>query len=233
MQSRTRLVATLAILAVILLVVWQWLTFPDIASLRSKAPETTAFMEHRKRILASEGKKGSVDYRWVSYERISPNLRHAVVVSEDSRFWEHEGVDAAELRNAVKESFEEQRLTRGGSTITQQLAKNLYLSPSRNPWRKVKELLISLRMEKVLGKKRILEIYLNVAEFGERVYGAEAAAQHYFGKPASQLTREEAALLAGCLPNPRRMNPANPSRTLKKRQRIILSRMERWEYLRR
>jgi monofunctional biosynthetic peptidoglycan transglycosylase len=122
-------------------------------------------------------------------------------------------------------------MTQGGSTITQQLAKNLYLSPSRNPLRKVKEYFIARSLENHLTKKRILELYLNVVEMGERVYGAEAASQFYFHKPASALTPNEAALLAGCLPNPRAMVPGAPNKRLRARQRMILSRLRRWGYL--
>lgn len=214
--------------AVVLFVAFEWLTFPDVAKLRKENPKTTAFMELRRKQLRRDGKGDELMHRWVSYERISPNLRRAVIVSEDSAFYEHEGVDVEELKKSLETNLEKGKIARGGSTITQQLAKNLYLSPSKNPYRKVRELLITRALERELSKKRILEIYLNVVEFGERVYGAEAAARFYFRKPASSLTPSEAALLAGCLPNPRKMNPGAPSKRLRSRQRIILSRMNRW-----
>ncbi|MFA6955206.1 MAG: monofunctional biosynthetic peptidoglycan transglycosylase [Thermoanaerobaculia bacterium] len=214
--------------ALALFVVYEWATFPDVARLRKENPATSAFMEQRRAQLRSDGKSDELKRTWVSYERISPNLRRAVIVSEDSAFYEHEGVDVEELKKSFETNLEKGKLARGGSTITQQLAKNLYLSPSKNPWRKVKELLITRALERELTKKRILEIYLNVVEFGERVYGAEAASRYYFGKPASALGPSEAALLAGCLPNPRKMNPGAPNRRLRSRQRIILSRMSRW-----
>ncbi|HVT44081.1 MAG TPA: monofunctional biosynthetic peptidoglycan transglycosylase [Thermoanaerobaculia bacterium] len=209
---------------------WEWLTFPDVGRLRSESPKTTAFMERRKALLRGEGKDGTLDYRWVSYGRISPNLRRAVLVAEDSAFYEHQGVDVEGLKEALRRDWEKKKLTHGGSTITQQLAKNLYLSPSRNPYRKLKEYVIARELERKLSKKQILEIYLNVVELGERTYGAEAAARHYFGKSAASLTPSEAALLAGSLPNPRVMSPANPNRRLRARQKLILSRMKRWGY---
>jgi monofunctional biosynthetic peptidoglycan transglycosylase len=135
------------------------------------------------------------------------------------------------MKEAFEKDWKKRRITHGGSTITQQLAKNLYLSPSRNPLRKVREYFIARSLEKHLTKKRILEIYLNSVEMGERVYGAEAAARHYFGKSASALSTSEAALLAGCLPNPRVMNPGKPNKRLRARQRMILSRMKRWGYI--
>ena len=222
---------SLALLAIVVLYVgWQWITFPDVAKLKNAPPETTAFMELRKKQLRAEGKNDELEWRWVSYGRISPNLRRAVLVAEDNLFYEHEGVDVEGMREAFKRNLKRRRLTHGGSTITQQLAKNLYLSPSRNPLRKVREYFIARSLEKHLTKKRILEIYLNVVEMGERVYGAEAGSRHYFGKYAASLSPREAALLAGCLPNPRVMNPGDPNKRLRARQNMILGRMRRWGY---
>ena len=211
-------------------VAYELITFPDVKRLAKERPETTAFMEQRKRRLRAEGKSDELQWRWVPYGRISPNLRRAVLVAEDNAFYDHEGVDVKAMREAFERNWKRGRITHGGSTITQQLAKNLYLSPSRNPIRKVREYFIARALEKHLTKKRILEIYLNVVEMGERVYGAEAAARHYFDKPASALSAREAALLAGSLPNPRVMNPANPNKRLRARQAMILSRMRRWGY---
>lgn len=226
----TRMKKILLLLLVLLVawLAWEWITFPDVAALAKENPDTTAFMEMRKRQLSRAGKDDTLQHRWVKYERISPYLRRAVLVSEDNAFYEHEGFDVEGIKDALRRDWQRRRFSHGGSTITQQLAKNLYLSPSKNPIRKLKEALIAWRMEQELSKKRILEIYLNVVEFGERVYGAEAAARHYFGKSASALSPREAALLAGALPNPRKLNPADPTKTLRKRQRIILARMRRW-----
>ncbi len=210
---------------------WEWLTFPDVAALAKNPPQSTAFMEQRREQLRDAGKDPSIQYTWISYDRISPFLRRAVLVAEDDSFYEHHGVDVKGMQEAIEKDWEKKRLTHGGSTITQQLAKNLYLSPSRNPLRKIKEFFIARSLEKHLTKKRILELYLNVVEMGERVYGAEAAARAYFHRPASALTPQQAALLAGCLPNPRKMNPAAPNKRLHSRQTMILSRMRRWGYL--
>ncbi len=225
---RKLLLLILAVMA--LFVAWQWMTFPDVAELAKEPPETTAFMERRKAELRRNGKDDRLQYRWTSYGSISPYLRRAVLVAEDNEFYEHEGVDVKAMRDALERDWKRKKITHGGSTITQQLAKNLYLSPSRNPLRKAKEYFIARALEDKLSKKRILELYLNVVEMGERVYGAEAAARHYFRKPASALTPAEAALLAGCLPNPRIMNPGAPNKRLRGRQQMILRRMRRWGY---
>lgn len=222
----------LIVLAVLLaFLVWEWATFPDVEALAKEAPKTTAFMERRRADLRRQGKNDAIDYRWVPYGRISPNLRRAVLVAEDNEFYEHEGVDTKAMKEAFERNWKRGKITHGGSTITQQLAKNLYLSPSRNPLRKIREYFIAQSLEKHLSKKRILEIYLNVVEMGERVYGAEAASRFYFKKPASALNPSQAALLAGCLPNPRVMNPGKPNSRLRARQRMIVSRMRRWGYL--
>ena len=222
-------------LAVILLLaawlVWEVVTWPDVSALEEEPPATTAFMELRKKQLRRAGKDDTLQYRWVPYDRISSHLRRAVLVAEDNQFYEHEGVDVKAMQDAIKRDWKRRKITHGGSTITQQLAKNLYLSPSRNPIRKLKEYFLARSLENHLTKKRILEIYLNVVEFGERTYGAEAAARHYFGKSAAALTPGQAALLAGSLPNPRVMIPGDPNRRLRSRQRMILSRMRRWGHL--
>src|SRR5437763_27702 len=221
-----KLFLLLAVLIVIV-VTWEWVTFPDVSELATRVPATTAFMEQRKAELRAAGKDDHLDYRWTSYGNISPYLRRAALVAEDSDFYEHGGVDVNAMREALERDWKRKKITRGGSTITQQLAKNLYLSPSRNPLRKVKEYFIARSLENHLSKKRILELYLNVVEMGERVYGAEAAAHYYFHTSASGLSPSQAALLAGCLPNPRIMNPGAPNKRLRFRQRMVLSRMGR------
>ncbi|MGZ4808083.1 MAG: monofunctional biosynthetic peptidoglycan transglycosylase [Thermoanaerobaculia bacterium] len=212
-------------------VLYVWITFPDVSRLATEPPKTTAFMEERREELRRAGKDDRIDYRWVPYSAISPYLRRAVLVAEDDTFYEHGGVDVEAMRDALKRDWTRKKITHGGSTITQQLAKNLYLSPSRNPIRKLKEYFLARSLENHLSKKRILELYLNVVEMGERVYGAEAASRLYFGVSASALSPNQAALLAGSLPNPRVMSPAAPNRRLRARQRMILSRMKRWGYL--
>jgi len=207
--------------------VYVYLTLPDVRALRTKSPGTTAFMELRAEEARARGAKPRWEQRWVGYDQISPNLRRAVLVAEDSAFWQHDGVDLEQLKESIEINLARGQFVRGASTITQQLAKNLYLSPSRNPFRKLRELFIARQLEGELSKRRILEIYLNVVEWGDGIFGAEAAARAYFGKPASALSAEEAALLAGALINPRVHNPGKPTRRLKRRQEIILERMGR------
>jgi monofunctional biosynthetic peptidoglycan transglycosylase len=206
-----------------------YLTLPDVRSLATANPKTTAFMELREREAAAAGRPVKRVQRWVPYSRISLNLRKAVLAAEDSAFFDHDGIDIAEIKKSIQTSIEKGESLRGASTITQQLAKNLYLSPSRDPLRKVKELMITWRLETALSKARILEIYLNVIEWGDLVWGAEAASRTYFGVPASALSREQAALLAGAIINPRVYSPANPRGRLVRRQQIILARMPGYE----
>jgi len=202
-----------------------YLSLPDVRPLRTANPPTTAFMELRAREAATAGKKPRKAQQWVPYERISPSLKRAVIVAEDAAFFSHEGVDYDELEKSIEDSWKKGTRMRGGSTITQQLAKNLYLSPSRNPVRKVEELLIARRLEAELSKRRILELYLNVIEWGDGIWGAEAAARAYFQKPAAALDPDESALLAAAIINPRRYSPARPSKFLLQRQNLIRQRM--------
>jgi monofunctional biosynthetic peptidoglycan transglycosylase len=163
----------------------------------------------------------------VPFNRISNHLKRAVIVAEDSAFFEHEGLDYQQIRESIEDSLEDGGAIRGASTITQQLAKNLYLSESRNPARKLKELIITRRLETALSKRRIFEIYLNSIEWGDGIFGCEAAARAYFGKSAADLGPAEAAMLAGAIINPRVHSPAKPTRRLLRRQQIILGRMGR------
>jgi monofunctional biosynthetic peptidoglycan transglycosylase len=207
------------------LLVYTYLTLPDVRPLRETNPETTAFIELRAHEAEAAGKEARRLQRWVSYGRISEQLKRAVLVAEDSAFWSHEGIDIEQIQKSIEINLEQGRIARGGSTITQQLAKNLYLSPSRDPLRKLRELMIARRLEAELHKRRILELYLNLIEWGDGIWGAEAAARAYFRKPASRLTAPEAALLAGAIINPRVYSPAQPNARLRGRQRLILRRM--------
>lgn len=202
-----------------------YLTTPDVRALRSKNPDTTAFIELRASEARSRGETPRRVQRWAPYARISPQLVRAVLVTEDSAFWQHDGLDYQQIKESLEVNLERGEFARGASTITQQLAKNLYLSPSKNPVRKVRELLIARRLEHELTKQRILELYLNVIEWGNGIYGAEAAARTYFRKPVSQLDASESALLAAAIANPRVMNPGNPSARLRRRQQMVLRRM--------
>lgn len=202
-----------------------YLTLPDVRPLRTGNPSTTAFMELRDREARAQGKPFGKDQRWVPYGRISSNLKRAVIVTEDSAFWQHGGIDYDQLRESMEVDWERGEFARGASTITQQLAKNLYLSPSKSPVRKLKELLITRRLEAELSKQRILGLYLNVIEWGDGIWGAEAAARRYFHKSAAELAPAEAALLAGAIANPHLMDPAHPSVRLRRRQQMIMGRM--------
>jgi monofunctional biosynthetic peptidoglycan transglycosylase len=182
-------------------------------------------MDLRRAEAAASGRAPRHEQRWVPYSRISPHLKRAVIVAEDGAFWDHDGIDLEQIRESMEVNLERRSAARGASTITQQLAKNLYLSPSRNPVRKLRELIIARRLETALDKARILEIYLNVIEWGDGVWGAEAAARRYFRMPASMLSAEQAALLAGAIINPRLLNPGRPTPRLLRRQRIIMRRM--------
>jgi monofunctional biosynthetic peptidoglycan transglycosylase len=205
--------------------IYAYLTLPDVRPLVTSNPTTTAFIELRADEARDKGQKPRRVQRWVAYSHLSPDLKRAVLVAEDDAFFQHEGVDLAQLQESLEIDWAKGKFTRGASTITQQLAKNLYLSPSKNPLRKLRELIIARRLEAELKKARILELYLNVIEWGDGVYGAEAAAQTYFRSPAAELDPNEAALLAGAIINPRILNPARPTGRLLRRQQLILRRM--------
>jgi monofunctional biosynthetic peptidoglycan transglycosylase len=204
---------------------YAWLTLPDVRPLRTTVPSSTAWMDMRAREAVAAGKPVKKVQRWVNYGRISPSLVRAVLVAEDSAFWSHEGIDLEEIKASIEDSWENGEPMRGASTITQQLAKNLYLSPTRNPLRKLTELFITRRLEVELPKRRILELYLNLIEWGDGIWGCEAAARAYFGISAAELSPTQAALLAGAIINPRRYSPARPNARLLRRQAIILRRM--------
>ena len=202
-----------------------YLTLPDVRALKTSNPPTTAFIELRAREARAKGHDARRVQRWVTYGRVSPDLKRAVLVAEDDLFWQHEGVDFEQLQESLAADWNGGRLVRGGSTITQQLAKNLYLSPSKNPLRKLRELVIARRLEAELKKARILELYLNVIEWGDGVYGVEGAARTYFHVSAADLGPSESALLAAAIVNPRLLNPARPTPRLIRRQQLILGRM--------
>lgn len=191
-----------------------------------KNPRITALMEQRMKERERSGNAASMQWHWVPISSISPHLIRAVIAGEDAAFFSHAGFDPSAWGEALQEAWQDFKIPRGASTISQQLAKNLYLSESKNPWRKVKELVVTRRLERALSKRRILEIYLNVIEWGEGVFGAEAAARTYFRRPASALSQTEAAFLAAMIPNPRtRYNPLKNPRGVRARQQIIMRRM--------
>ena len=211
--------------SVFALFTYMYLTLPDVRPLKTTNPTTTAFIELRAHEARAKGQQPRRDQRWVSYRNIAPDLKRAVLVAEDSAFWQHDGVDYEQLQESLEADWERGRFLRGGSTITQQLAKNLYLSPSKNPVRKLRELMIARRLEAELKKSRILELYLNLIEWGDGIYGADAAARRYFQTSAAALGPNESALLAAAIINPRVLNPGRPSKGLIRRQQLILRRM--------
>lgn len=223
--------ALAGLVSILALAGWKAWTWPDVAALAHENPKTTAFLERWKARERDAGRPGRPAWTWVPYDAISPHLKRAVLVSEDINFFSHDGFEIAEIKVAVKEAIEERERPRGASTLTQQLAKNLWLSPHRNAIRKVEEALLTRQLERRLSKKRIFELYLNVVEFGPGVWGAEAASRRYFGKPSSSLSEEEAARLAASLPSPERWNPATKSRTAARRAERIRDRMERATFL--
>jgi monofunctional biosynthetic peptidoglycan transglycosylase len=211
-------------------IAYQWITYPDVALLARENPRSTAWMRMREGESRAKGKKPRHYQIWVPLASISPNLKNAVLIAEDAAFFQHDGLDYNEIKEAIKINAEKMEFARGASTITQQLAKNLYLSPSKNPIRKLKELLLTFSLERNLTKRRIFEIYLNVIEWGDGIYGAEAASRTYFGKSCSSLTDAEAAALAAVIINPLRYSPVQPNTRMRHRIAIIETRMSKYFY---
>ena len=188
-------------------------------------PSSTSFMRQQESALQEKNPQAKIQYRWVPYERISNNLKRAIIASEDSHFSDHQGIDWDALQKAYEKNNRKGKVVSGGSTITQQLAKNLFLSGDRSYLRKAQEFVITYMLEFWMDKERIFEIYLNVVEWGVGVFGAEAAAQHYYGIPASALGASQAARLAVMLPKPRFYDKNRSSRYLTGRTGLILRRM--------
>lgn len=180
-------------------------------------------MKYREKEAERKGRSYRISQAWVPLSRNSPYLIKAVLIAEDDKFWKHEGFDYEAIQKAMEKDIKAKKFKLGGSTVSQQLAKNLYLSPAKNPFRKIAEAVITWRMEKALTKRRILELYLNVIEWGEGIFGAEAASRYYFGKSSSELTAEEASRLAAVLPNPRKYKPAGDQRYVVNRSNLIYS----------
>lgn len=204
-----------------------WWSLPNVSDLKTENPKSTAFIDLRREQAAEKGEKFRLQWKWRKLAHMSPYLRHAVVAAEDGKFWDHEGVDWEAMEIVAKEAWETKSMKRGGSTITQQLAKNLYLSPSKNPVRKLRELFIARRLESTLSKERILELYLNIAEWGDGVFGAEAAARRWFGVSASDLSPLQAARLAVALPNPFQRSAMNHAAWLERKVARLLRSMRR------
>jgi monofunctional glycosyltransferase len=211
---------------------WEAATWPDVKALAIRPPTTTAFIERHKERERAAGRPAQGAIRWAPYASISPDIKRAVLVAEDINFFSHRGFDWGEIKVAVEEALHESEGPRGASTISQQLVKNLWLSPSRNPLRKVKEAILTWQLERALSKRRILEVYLNVAEFGPGIYGVGAAAQAYFGKTPADLGEEDASLLAASLPRPASWHPGSRSRAYQRYAAAIRARMDKADFLR-
>jgi monofunctional biosynthetic peptidoglycan transglycosylase len=231
--GRRAVVQSVAVVSLLLLIgaIYIVLTWQDVAALAQTAPNSTAFMDRYRERRREVGQSNAIAWRWVMWEDVSPHLKRAVVSAEDMEFFSHSGFSKSEMRAAVRDALQEGKDLRGASTISQQLVKNLWLSPSRNPLRKLKEAILTWQLERRLPKQRILELYLNVVEFGPGVYGAEAAAQHYFGKSAASLTEVESAQLAAGLPRPRSWHPGADSPYYRRYVEDILGRMHRATFL--
>ena len=201
--------------------VYFYATLPNVSLLKNRDPKSSALMELRDEENRQKKLPVSRQQIWVPYGRISDHLKKAVLLSEDASFFSHKGVDIDELKQAFKRDLETLSFKRGGSTITMQLAKNLYLNPAKNPLRKIKEIIIAWQLEHALSKPRIFEIYLNVVEWGRNIYGAEAASRHYFGKSAANLNPLEAATLVALLPSPR----TSRDKSILHRRNLVLTRL--------
>ncbi len=188
-------------------------------------PSTSAFMESRLEVMQDKNPGARLQHQWVPYAKISNNLKRALIASEDAKFVDHEGFDWDGIQKAYEKNMKKGKIVAGGSTISQQLAKNLFLSTKRTPWRKGEEVLITVMLEAVMDKRRIFEIYLNVIEWGNGVFGAEAAAQHYYRTNAATLGAEQAARLAAMVPNPRYYDAHREAQGLLRKTGIILGRM--------
>ncbi|CAN1486641.1 MAG: monofunctional biosynthetic peptidoglycan transglycosylase [Sulfuritalea sp.] len=208
-----------------LLFVYQLWIFLHICWWIKFNPSSSAFMEDRLDIIQEKNPDAALKHKWVSYAKISTNLKRAVIASEDAKFLDHEGFDWEGIEKAYKKNLKKGKIVAGGSTISQQLAKNLFLSTKRTPWRKGEEALITVMLENILSKKRILEIYLNVIEWGNGVFGAEAAARHYYKTSAANLSSGQAAKLAAMIPNPRFYDKHTYTRYLERRTATIQARM--------
>jgi monofunctional biosynthetic peptidoglycan transglycosylase len=206
-------------------VVYLWWGLPSRASvteLAQKNPGRTAVMRQREEEAKDAGRRIGHSQSWVPLSRVSRHVIHALLSSEDQKFFGHEGVDWEAVRASVEANRKAGRFARGGSTLTQQLAKNLFFSTRRSLVRKVRELVVSRWLEQDLTKARILELYLNVIEWGDGVYGCEAAARRYYGKSCAVLDENEAAGLVAMIPNPRRINPrVNAARHARAQRRVL------------
>lgn len=219
--------AVLALCAFLIIDVGRYFFYPNVTDLKKNRPGKTAFMQYREDVWKAKGIKKKIAVSWVPLSQVSPYVMKAVIIAEDDKFWSHDGFDFEAMQKALEKDIKKKKFKAGGSTISQQLAKNLYLTPAKNPIRKVKEAILTWRIERELSKRRIMELYLNVAEWGDGLFGIGSAARRYYGKSAGGLSAYEAATLAAALPNPRRFRPDGNSRYAANRAARIYHIMER------
>lgn len=215
----------------LIIIVTAYVLTPEPQDLITKNPEKSAFMTMRIDAAKAKGETLIISHRYIKYSKISQDLKDAVRISEDGAFFLHNGFDFDEIKKSIETNIQNRRFKRGGSTITQQLAKNLYLSSKKSIVRKLEEALLTYKLEKQLSKKRIFDLYLNYIEFGNGIFGVEAACKKYFNKSAIELTTFEAARLASIIPSPRNWSPNSPTNRLKKRTKILLRRMYKYKKL--
>jgi monofunctional biosynthetic peptidoglycan transglycosylase len=225
MKRAWRWAARLVLLLVAAVVIYQFWIFGNVVWWIWFNPSTSAFMEERLVVLQQKNPEAVLRHQWVPYERISINLKRALIAAEDAKFLDHDGFDWEAIQKAYEKNLKKGKVVAGGSTISQQLAKNLFLSGRRTPWRKAEEAMITLMMENVMSKRRIFEIYLNIIEWGNGVFGAQAASRYYYGVSAANLGPEQAARLAAMVPKPRFYDKVRETPLLERRTGIILERM--------
>jgi len=225
-----KLLRTIFMILLLLLAVdvGRYFFYPNIEQLVDENPSKSAFMEYREAEWRREGiSDKKIEQRWVPLRKVSQNLIKAVLIGEDDKFWHHEGFDYKAIERALEKNILAKKFKMGGSTISQQLAKNLYLSPSKNPVRKIKEAILTWRLEKTLSKRRILELYINIAEWGDGIFGIGEAARHYYGVTPAKLSASEASKLAAILPNPIVFSPTGSSSYVRNRSSLIYAIMRK------
>ena len=226
MKRAWRWVARAVLLVVAAVVIYQFWVFGNVVWWIWFNPSTSAFMEDRLEVLQQKNPEAVLRHQWVPYERISIHLKRALIAAEDAKFLDHDGFDWEAIQKAYEKNLKKGKVVAGGSTISQQLAKNLFLSGRRTPWRKAEEALITVMIEHVMSKRRIFEIYLNVIEWGNGVFGVQAAARYYYRTSAANLGPEQAARLAAMVPKPRFYDKVRETPLLERRTGIILERMQ-------
>ncbi len=231
MKATFKIISISILLGILLAGFYFYLGLPDVSGLKTQNPRTTALMVQRYREAKQADDAFRIQQQWMDFETIPKLLRETVRISEDAAFYQHKGIDFVELKEALKKNWQKGEYVRGASTITQQLAKNLYLSTDKNFLRKIKEFLIAMRLENNLSKDRIFAIYLNVIEWGPGLFGVEAASQHYFHKGVGQLNLEEIVRLVAVIPQPLKINPTENSDWLKWKARWILDALRRYAYI--